>query len=294
MDYPLVSILVANFNNGRYIAQMLESAAGQTYPNIEIVIVDDGSTDHSLLVIENFMAAHPEQRIRLFKNNDNKGCGRIKSQCVESSKGGSFCFVDPDDAIVPDAVSALMDVFMRHPEFGLVYSTHFLCNEKLEPFSVSTYSGPIPQGQSHLTSQRGHISHLVLCNRSVYNKTLGINPTYLVAEDQDLYIKMEEMAPVYYVGKPLYYYRKHDSNSSWDEAKAFTNFYWKYTCEKAAYKRRRKCDYKIDNISTYEMDKKTFSFYLRLGKERWKKGDYGSACIAFLKLIPFSYVKIFH
>ena len=292
-EFPLVSILIANYNNGRFITETLESVVGQSYPNIEIVIVDDGSTDDSLQVIDNFMASHHKQQIKLFKNQDNKGCGRIKRQCIENSEGKFFCFVDPDDTVVPEAVSTLMDVFMNHPELGLVYSTHFLCNERLEPLTVSTYSGPIPQGQSHLTSQGGHISHFVLCNRMVYNKTTGINPLYLVAEDQDLYVKMEERAPVYYVDKPLYFYRKHDSNSSWNEAKAFTNFYWKYICEKAAYQRRKKSGGSIDNLSRHEMNRKTFSFYLRLGKECWKKKNYCSACFAFLKMIPYSYVKLF-
>ena len=293
MERPLVSILVANYNNGCFIAETLESAVKQTYPNIEIVIVDDGSKDDSLQVIEQFKASHPKVVIKLFKNADNKGCGRIKRQCIEFSEGDFFCFLDPEDTILPEAVELLWEVFSDHPEYGVVYCTHFLCNEKLEPQSVSTYPGKIPAGQSHLTSTEGHISALALCSRRVYDKTLGINASYQVSEDQDLYLKMEEVAPVFFVDKPLYYYRKHDHNSSWNEQKVFNNFYWKYICEKAAYQRRKKQAQPIDNFSRHEMNKRSFSFYLRLGKDYWHKGHVWSACTAFMKMTPYLFSQFY-
>lgn len=293
MKAPLVSILVANYNNGCFIAETLESAVKQTYPNIEIVIVDDGSKDDSLQVIESFMASHPEVKIRLFRNADNKGCGRIKRQCVELSEGEYFCFLDPEDTIVPEAVATLMEVFACHPDYGVVYCTHYLCNERLEPQEVSTYPGRIPEGRSHLTSDEGHISALALCNRQVYDRTSGINATYQVSEDQDLYLKMEEMAPVFYVDKPMYFYRKHDHNTSWNESKVFNNYYWKYVCEKAAYLRRKKADMPIDNLSRHEMNSKTFAFYLRLGKDRWRKRQFFAAGIAYLRMIPYCFSLLY-
>lgn len=288
---PLVSILIANFNNGRFIVEALESAVKQTYPNTEIVIVDDGSEDESISVIDGFINTHPEKKVRLMKNNDHKGCGRIKRQCVELSQGEYFCFLDPDDTIVPEAVAILMEVVKTHPEYGIVYCTHYLCNENLEPQGVSTYPGRIPEGQSHLTSTEGHISALALCNRKMYDQTPGIDTSYQVAEDQDLYLKMEEVAPVFFVDKPLYYYRKHDHNTSWDDNRIFNNFYWKYFCVKAAYLRRKR-GISIDNLSRLEMNSLSFSFYLRLGKERWKQHRFVSACCAYLRTIPFVYTQI--
>ena len=270
-ELPLVSILIANFNNGRFIGEALESAVRQTYPNTEIVIIDDGSEDDSVTEIERFMNAHPEARIKLFKNSDHQGCGRVKRQCVELSEGVYFCFLDPDDTIVSEAVATLMEVFRDHLEYSIVYCTHYLCNEKLEPQSISDYPGPIPEGKSHLTSTQGHISALALCSREAYDQTSGINAKYWVAEDQDLYLKMEEVAPVLFVDKPMYYYRKHDHNTSWNDDKAFNNYYWKYICEKAAYHRRRKQGLAADNFSRCEMNRKTFSFYWRLAKHRWRK-----------------------
>ena len=289
--YPLVSLLVANFNNGRFISETLESALAQTYPCIEIVIVDDGSTDDSLQVIGRVMASHPDSRMRLYKNADNQGCGRIKRQCIELSEGEYFGFLDPEDTILPETVSTLMDVFCREPELGIVYCTHYLCNERLEIQGISSYPGTIPEGQSHLTSTGGHISAMALCRRSAYDRTSGINASYQVSEDQDLYLKMEEVAPVRFVDKPMYFYRKHDHNSSWNERKVFNNYYWRYHCMKAAYQRRKEAESPVANLSKLEMDKMSCSYFLRLGKDQWKKKRVFPAVCSWVRMLPFIYTQ---
>lgn len=290
-EQPLVSILIANFNNARFITETLDSALGQTYSNLEIVIIDDGSTDDSRRVIKEYMARHQDVAFKYVQNSDNQGCGRIKRQCIESSSGAFFTFLDPEDTIVPEAIATLMQVLLDHLDLGIAYCTHFLCNEALEPQGVSTYPGKIPDGQSHLTSTGGHISALAVCRRAVYDKTEGINATYQVSEDQDLYLKMEEQAPVCYIDKPMYYYRKHGHNSSWNERKVFNNFYWRYYCVKAAYTRRKKSGGHVANLSKLEMNRMSFSFFLRLGKEQWREKKYFSAAMSWINMMPFLYTQ---
>jgi glycosyltransferase involved in cell wall biosynthesis len=218
-DFPLASILIANYNNGKFITETLDSAINQSYKNIEIIIVDDASTDNSVELIENYIRLPPEYKIELFKNNFNYGCGRTKRKCVDIARGDFFAFLDPDDTIELNAVETLLEQFGLHPECSIVYSTHYLCNEQLEPQSISDWVGAIPAGQSHLNSTGGHISAFALCSKKCYDQTLGIDPKFVVSEDQDMYLKMEEVAPVFYFDKPLYYYRKHDNNISWNEKK---------------------------------------------------------------------------
>ena len=287
-DYPLVSILVANYNNGRFIAETLESAVRQTYPNIEIVVVDDGSQDDSLQVIECFMAAHPDSRIKLVKNSDNKGCGRIKRQCVEQSEGEYFCFLDPEDTILPEAVATLMEVFADHPEYGIVYCTHYLCNENLEPQGVSDYPGLIPEGQSHLTSTGGHISALAICSRKAYDQTSGIDISCWVAEDQDLYLKMEEVAPVCYVDQPMYFYRKHDHNTSWNDQHRVRNAYYRHSVRSAAYHRRR-CHGTTPNLSRRQFHKECLSCHLQLRHYYHDKGNFLKAFWQIILSVPYLY-----
>jgi glycosyltransferase involved in cell wall biosynthesis len=288
---PLVSLLVANFNNGKYIAETLQSAVNQTYANIEIVIIDDASTDNSVKQISRFIEENPDANMRFFQNEQNSGgCGGVKNQCIAFSKGKYFAFLDPEDTIEPSAVEQLMKVHLQNPDtYSIVYCSHYLCNEKLEPQSISTWVGQIPDGQSHLTSTGGHISAFAVCNRKMYGKTAGINPTYEVAEDMDLYLKMEEIAPVFYIDKPLYYYRKHDNNASWNFDKRYRNLFWRHTAETAAYNRRKNGNTIADNLTIKQLRQRNFTFYVQMAKSFRMQKKYCKSIMYNLKAIPYIY-----
>lgn len=285
---PLVSLLIANLNNGRFLAETLDSAIAQTHREMEIVVVDDGSSDNSVEVIQSFMASHPEVKFLFEQNEKPAGCGRIKRQLIERSHGEFFIFLDPEDTLTPEAVTTLLAEH-EHGIYSIVYGTHYLCNEQLQPQSVSPYPGAIPEGQSHLTSSEGHISAPALCRRSCYDRTEGIDPTFYVSEDQDLYLKMEEVAPVLYVDQPLYYYRHHDHNTSWNDAMTFDNYYWRYQCVKAAFNRRKRLKVAVANFTKREMDAQSLSYYVRLGKHYAKEGKPFLAMASYLRSIPFLY-----
>lgn len=258
---PLVSILIANLDNGQYIRKTLDSAISQTHRDIEIVVVDDGSSDNSVQVIQQFIDTHKEIPIYFHRNSAPAGCGRIKRQLVEFSHGDYFIFLDPEDTFTPDAVATLLAEHQRGIEYSIVYGTHYLCDEQLQPQSISTYPGAIPEGQSHLTSTAGHISAPALCRRSCYKRTEGINPTFYVAEDQDLYLKMEEVAPVLYVDRPLYYYRHHDHNTSWNNSHRAVNMKYLHKVRAAAYQRRC-ASTMATNLTHIQYQRECFSYHL--------------------------------
>jgi glycosyltransferase involved in cell wall biosynthesis len=288
--FPLVSLLIANYNNGAFIVETLNSAVSQTYPNIEIIVVDDASTDQSVVTVERYMQDHTQAKIELYKNDMTYGCGRNKRRCIEIAKGDFFAFLDPEDTIDPTAVEKLMSIHLQDiSKYSIVYSTHYLCNEKLEVQSVSGWPGKIPDGQSHLTSTGGHISAFAVCSKSFYNRTSGINPEYIVAEDMDLYLKMEEVAPVFFIDKPLYYYRKHDHNLSWDYDKRYQNLYWRHKAEIAAYKRRKEHKTMAYNLTIYQLHKKKFTFNMQYAKSYRIKKQYFKSIIYNIKAVPYLY-----
>ncbi len=287
---PLVSILIANYNNSRFIEETLDSAINQTYKDIEIIIVDDFSIDNSIEVIERYIHNHPEKLIKLFKNETNLGCGGSKRKCIEYSKGELFAFLDPEDTIELKSVEILVNKHIEYQEHSIIYSNLYLCNEKLEPQGLSTRNGEIPLGQSHLTSSKGHISAFAMCKRSFYDKTLGVNPMYRVAEDQDMYMKMEEVAPVLYLDKALYYYRKHDNNTSWNDKSKILNAYWLLLAQEDAYKRRKKMKNKIPNLSFAEMQRKKLLYNLLLFEDNFINKNYFESFKYFIKSLQYFYV----
>lgn len=209
---PLFSVLIANYNNGQYLEECLQSVYKQTYTNWEIVIVDDGSTDEISQTIYQKIENHP--KIRVFKNKENKGCGYTKAQCVDNAIG-EFCgFLDPDDTLVPEAIELLMLEHLNFKSASLIYSTHFICDLHLRVKAIAQYVGQIPIGESQLTYQGPKISAFAIFKKENYLQTEGINTKLTKAVDQDLYYKLEETGPTQFINKPLYYYRHHSNSIS--------------------------------------------------------------------------------
>src|ERR1700690_716768 len=96
------SVLIANYNNGKYFKDCYDSLISQTYNNWEEIILDYKSTDDSLEVIKTLIKE--DERFKLFENEKNYGCGYTKRKCAELATGEICGFVDPDDAIVPEAL----------------------------------------------------------------------------------------------------------------------------------------------------------------------------------------------
>lgn len=205
----LFSILIANYNNGRYLMDAINSIKRQSYHNWEIVIVDDCSTDNSFEVYKNL---ENDERIRIFFNNKNMGVGYTKHQCAIQANGEICGFLDPDDALDAEAIQVMVAEHINHPDASLINSTYFDADENLKVVSVSSYGCPIPPGQSFLTYRKG-ISHFATFRKRCYEETEGIDQIMLRAVDHDLYYKLEEVGNVYYLDRPLYYYRHNTGNN---------------------------------------------------------------------------------
>lgn len=203
------SVLIANYNNGKYLMDAINSVRHQSYHKWEIVIVDDCSTDNSR---DLYKSLECDDRIHIFFNGSNKGCGYTKRQCVEHANGDICGFLDPDDVLVEDAIQIMVAEYEKHPDASLINSTCFETDEHLNVVSVSSYGCPIPEGQTFLTYRKG-IAHFTTFKRKCYEQTEGIDPIMLRAVDHDLYYRMEEVGKVYFVNKPLYYYRHNTSSN---------------------------------------------------------------------------------
>lgn len=204
-----VSILIANYNNGRYLMEAIDSIRHQTYYNWEIVIVDDCSTDDSA---ELYKQLEGDERIHIFFNNQNRGCGYTKRQCASFANGEICGFLDPDDVLAEEAIEIMVAEHKKHQDASLINSTLYNTDEDLRVVSVSSYGCSIPAGESFLTYRKG-ITHFATFKKKSYDETDGIDPLMLRAVDHDLYYKLEEVGRVYYVDKPLYYYRQNTSSN---------------------------------------------------------------------------------
>lgn len=111
----LVSIIINNYNYGKFLPEAIASAFAQTYPNIEIIVVDDGSTDNSRDIIHSYQ----EKIIPVLK--ENGGQASAFNAGFQASKGDIICFLDADDYYLPEKVSKIVEIFEKYPKAGWIF-----------------------------------------------------------------------------------------------------------------------------------------------------------------------------
>ncbi len=151
-DDPLFSVLIANYNNVKYLVDTIESVRKQTYTNWEIIIVDDGSTDNSN---DLYKQLGSDSRIHIFNNEENKGCGFTKRRCAELANGEICGFLDPDDTLSQDALEVMVTAHSSNKNVSLVYSRHNEMDANMNFLKVSTQQTAMPIGGSFLYGDGG-------------------------------------------------------------------------------------------------------------------------------------------
>ena len=123
-EYPLVSIVIPNYNYGRYLRRCLESAVNQTYPNIEIIIQDNCSTDDSYDIICEYEKKSRDGIVKPYinagRNRRNVGSDRNATIAIGRSEGDYIVILSSDDALKPTFVERCVNVFENHPKVGMV------------------------------------------------------------------------------------------------------------------------------------------------------------------------------
>lgn len=200
---PLFSILIANYNNGRFIEEAIESVMTQTYLNWEIIIVDDGSTDNSNEIYKQY---EKDTRIIICYNDVNYGCGYTKRRCAELANGELCGFLDPDDVLLSDAIETMINVHAENPDVSIVFSRQYLCDQNLNIFGESRLL-EIPEGETYLTHNDHEAEHFSSFTKKHYLMTAGLSPIYKAGVDADLNFRMEEVGDIYILNKITYKYR---------------------------------------------------------------------------------------
>lgn len=112
---PLVSIIIANYNYGRFLREAIDSALNQTYPYIEVIVVDDGSTDNSCEIIKSYA----NQIIPILK--ENGGHSSVCNTGFTAGTGDIICFLDADDRFTLNKVEKVIELFEKNPLAGWVF-----------------------------------------------------------------------------------------------------------------------------------------------------------------------------
>lgn len=117
MEYPLASILICNYNYGQFIKRAIDSALKQTYRNVEVIVVDDGSTDNSRQIISEY----GDKIISIFKENGGQASGF--NEGFKRSQGDIIFFLDSDDWFAPNKLERVVEIFGRNSEIGWCFNS---------------------------------------------------------------------------------------------------------------------------------------------------------------------------
>lgn len=147
-----VSVVIATFNMGRYLPQAVQSVLEQSYPNVEVQIIDDGSSDDTAQVVQQW---REDVRVRVHRQA-NAGQARAKNEGIARSTGQFVAFLDADDTWLPGKLARQMPLFVDRPQVGVVYSDYVRMDEK---------GLPLPKGTTRM--YRGRVSGPLLVDNFV-------------------------------------------------------------------------------------------------------------------------------
>lgn len=215
---PRVSVVVTCYNYGRYVAEAVDSLLGQTFSELEAIVIDDASPDNSADVLRSRYSDNP--RVRLVLHSANQGHIRSYNEGLSMARGEFMGVLAADDfALRPDAVARQVAVFDAHPRVGFVYSAYMMVDEHSTPFR-SFEPWPADYVRDGFTEFRellskNYVPHSGTLVRRACHDRLGLYDVELPhAGDWDLWLRVASIADVGYVAEPLYAYRVHGSNMS--------------------------------------------------------------------------------
>lgn len=279
-----VSVLIANYNNGKYFKDCYEGLISQEYPNWEALILDDCSTDNSIEIIESLIQG--DGRFRLIKEKVNRGVGYAKGTLAKIAKADILAVLDPDDALKPQAIGNLVKGFQMHRDAVGVYTGYVHCDATLQPVKVAPPVGPaVNEPYEYWGRGIGTIHHFFGFRRDVYEKTVGINPGIRNADDIDLYLKMEEHGRIFRVDEPVYLYR-HARGSLSNFEGASSSWVWVMRVFMQNGQRRVE-DNKLDYTQYTKLILERFLFCLREAKNGKDKKTFDTVLKDF-RTFPFN------
>lgn len=228
---PTVSIITPVHNGVAYLREAIESVLSQTYRDWELFLVDDGSTDGSVDLAEEYVRRYAPQ-IRLFFHPDRKnhGVSATRNLVLDQGSGTYLAFLDADDVWLPHRLESEIKALEQHPDVGMVYGKALCIDENSKEVTQPTGSfgrmGELGGGVSYqpvhnyeVLLEPGYFDApvaTVLVRRALVLETGGfaVDLKLRGGEDQIMWILVAQRAPVLYLPECLALYRIHGTNWS--------------------------------------------------------------------------------
>ena len=201
-----VSVIIPCYNQGKYVSDAINSVLAQTYKDIEIVIVNDGSTDNSNEIIKTF--ADKYKNILFFDENKNKGVINARNMAIEAANGEYILPLDADDTIEPTYIEKAVKILNENPNIGIVYCKARMFGIKNKYWDLKDFD------KSNIL-----YDNCIFCSALFRKKDfikVGKYKDYMLygCEDYDLWLSfIEQGFDVYRIDEILFNYRQYEEDS---------------------------------------------------------------------------------
>lgn len=206
----MVSIIIVVYNGEKFIEQAIESVFNQTYKDIELIIVDDGSTDGTRDIIKSY------QNIK-YIYEENRGQAVARNLGIEHSKGEYIAFLDADDLYVSDKIEKQVEVLEKNKDIDVVYNDLKVVDEKLNYLSTLKSEGIYVRRQDLLANviyRQVVQGPVCIMLRRKCTKKVKWNEELDYVNDYDYIINLLKYYNFKYLEEELYIYRRHGNNFS--------------------------------------------------------------------------------
>lgn len=211
----LVSVLVPLFNRAKYIQETIKSALSQEYDNLEVIVVDDGSTDGGDNLVESFLDTG---RVQLFRHEGgaNRGQSISLNLALSKARGEYIAVLDSDDIFLPNKLKDQVGYLQAHPEVGLVYGMGFgvdASGEQVYKILSENHFEPNDPNKILLDCYF-HLPVGSLVRKSVYDQVGGFDESLRAGQDHDMQVRMAEVTRFGFLPVRVYCYRRHGESIS--------------------------------------------------------------------------------
>jgi glycosyltransferase involved in cell wall biosynthesis len=207
LNKPLVSIVTPSYNQARFLDETMKSVLDQDYPNIEYIVVDGGSTDGSLEIIQNYA----DQLAWWVSESDSGQTDAINKGFVHA-RGDILAWLNSDDTYQPNAVSEAVAFLVDHPEIAMVYGDANFVNENGEAI------GKFPARQTDYRRLRRGYVHIpqqaAFFRADLWRQVGPLDPTFYFAMDYDLWVRLAKFAPLRYIPRLWANFRLHQTGKT--------------------------------------------------------------------------------
>lgn len=206
MSARLVSIVLPVYNQAHYLSAALDGVFAQTYPDYELIVVDDGSTDSTPDVLADYQQSHSFQIVR----QENQGLPRALNSGFAQARGDFLTWTSSDNVMLPDMLAVLVHALCEDTSVGLVYADHYLMGEDgrdLGRFDTADYD-------PYLLLHVNLVRCCFLYRRECMEKVGLYDPEFVYGEDWEYWIRLSQFFRMKRVPQALYRYRMHRTSMS--------------------------------------------------------------------------------